>query len=231
MSQYKVKHGSLFTGIGGFDLGFEQADIKPVWQVEIGKHANKVLEKRFPDVHRELDVCKVGKRNLEPVDVITFGSPCQDLSIAGKRKGMEGKRSGLFFEAIRIIRELNPAIAVWENVLGAFSSNSGRDFRDVLNSLVECGAADVAWRVLDAQYFGVPQQRRRIFLVADFRERRAGEILFECESMSRDTPKGGKAGEGITRPIKTGFDSHCETQENYIIALSHTKANQNPIKR
>ncbi len=125
--------------------------------------------------------------------MVTFGSPCQDLSVAGKRKGMAGERSGLFFEAIRIVRESECAFAIWENVPGAFSSNSGRDFGAVLNAFRECGARDICWRVLDAQYCGVPQRHRRIFVVADFRGERAGQILFEPQGVRGYSPKGGEA--------------------------------------
>src|SRR5437016_3676006 len=123
-----MKVGELFAGIGGFGLAFERTGFEVAWQVEIDKDCNRVLATHWPNVERFEDVRDVGAHNLAPVDVITFGSPCQDLSLAGKRGGLNAERSGLFFEAIRIIRELRPAIAVWENVPGAFSSNDGRDF-------------------------------------------------------------------------------------------------------
>lgn len=220
-----MTHGSLFTGIGGFDLGFDQNQIKTLWQVEIDKNCNQVLEQHYPDVKRFMDVNDCGKHNLEPVDIITFGSPCQDLSIAGKRSGLGGKRSGLFYEAIRIVSELKPTIAVWENVPGAFSSNSGRDFHAVLNAFRECGSRQFAWRVLDAQYFGVPQRRRRIFLISDFGGKRAIEILFESESMSGDTPQGGKAGKGIAGAITGGAHPggfNGQDVENLIPAIQHS---------
>src|SRR5690606_1758225 len=127
--------------------------------------------------------------------VITFGSPCQDLSVAGKRAGLDGERSSMFFEALRVFREMreatnggSPALVVWENVPGAFSSNGGRDFAYVLAGLAELGAVDIAWRVLDAQYFGVAQRRRRVFVIADFGGERAAEILFEREGVRRHPP-------------------------------------------
>ena len=154
------------------------------------------------------DIQNIQGNEIDPVDCITFGSPCQDLSVAGKRQGLAGERSGLFAEAIRVIREMReatngeyPKFAVWENVPGAFSSNKGEDFRTVLENLSNlcqpgipiprpgkgrwtksgCVFGDrwsIAWRTMDAQYWGVPQRRRRIALVVDFGRRRAGEILF-----------------------------------------------------
>jgi len=190
--------GSLFAGVGGFDLGFERAGFKTIWQCEIDKAAQGVLRRHFPDANLHSDVCQVGAHNLEPVDVVTFGSPCQDLSVAGKRAGLAGGRSGLFHEAARVIRELRerygkPDFAIWENVPGAFSSNEGRDFAAVVQAMVDIGARDVAWRVLDSRYFGVAQRRRRVFLVADFGGERAEQVLFEPESLRGDTAKGRKA--------------------------------------
>jgi len=191
--------GSLFSGIGGFDLAFERAGCEVRWQVEIMPSCHVVLAHHWPDVPLYHDVREVGAHNLEPVDIITFGSPCQDLSVAGKRAGLQGERSGLFHEAIRIIRELRPRFAVWENVPGALSSHHGRDFAVALDALAECGALDLAWRILDAQHFGVPQRRRRVFVVADFRGQSAGQILFESEgvrgdSASSDAPREDVAG-------------------------------------
>jgi DNA (cytosine-5)-methyltransferase 1 len=198
-------HGELFAGIGGFGLGFDNAGMKTIWHVEIDKNCQDVLRRHNPDSLILSDVCEAGKHNLPHADVISFGSPCQDLSIAGKRKGLiDGERSSLFFEAIRIVDELKPVIAVWENVPGALSSNSGRDFAQVLGAFRDVGARDIAWRILDAQYFGVPQRRRRIFVIADFGGERAAEILFESESVSGNTPKSGKAGETIARTLATG---------------------------
>jgi DNA (cytosine-5)-methyltransferase 1 len=195
------------------------------------------------------DVSKISGSQIEPVDIITFGSPCQDLSVAGKREGMkhaeqgneETTRSGLFYEAIRIIEEMReatngeyPKYAVWENVPGAFSSNKGRDFHAVLEAF--CSVCDdtvsipepydrkrtkliwnkageivgvnysVAWRTLDAQYWGVPQRRKRIYLVADFTGRRAGEILFKPESLRGDLSQGDEAGQEVTVDAVGGTD-------------------------
>jgi DNA (cytosine-5)-methyltransferase 1 len=165
--------GSLFAGVGGFDLGFEAAGWQCAFQVEWDKHCQQVLARHWPDVPRWSDVSDVDGAELPPVDCINFGSPCQDLSIAGRRAGLDGNRSNLFFEATRIIKEMRhatrnqyPRVAVWENVPGALSSNKGADFSAVLDSLADSGALAIEWAVLDAQHFGVPQRRRRIFLVA-----------------------------------------------------------------
>ena len=198
-----LTHGELFAGIGGFGLGFDNAGMKTIWHVEIDKNCQNVLRNHYTDSLILSDVREVGKHNLPYVDVISFGSPCQDLSVAGKRKGLiDGKRSNLFFEAIRIVDELKPAFAVWENVPGSLSSNSGRDFAIVLNSFRECGACDIAWRILDAQYFGVPQRRRRIFVVADFRGGRAAEVLFESEGVSGNIETKRKAGQDVAYSIR-----------------------------
>ena len=208
----KLTLGSLFSGSGGFELGGLISSITPVWASEIEPFPIRVTTKRMPFVKHYGDVSCMNGGSIEPVDIITFGSPCQDMSIAGKRSGLDGSRSSLFYEAIRIIREMRcatngkyPRYIVWENVPGAFSSNKGEDFRCVLESICRvkdetvsvpsvkkwqsagCIMGDdysIAWRVLDAQYFGVPQRRKRIYLVADFAGGSAGKILFESEGLS-----------------------------------------------
>jgi DNA (cytosine-5)-methyltransferase 1 len=167
--------GSLFSGVGGLDLGTEAAGYRTAFQVEWDRHATAVLERHWPDVPRWSDVADVNGADLPPVDLITFGSPCQDLSIAGKRAGLAGTKSGLFAEAIRIIEEMRnatdhefPRWAIWENVAGALSSNRGRDFAVVVDRLADVGALVVEWSVLDARFFRVPQRRRRVFVVACF---------------------------------------------------------------
>ena len=212
-----MKLGSLFDGSGGFPLGGIIAGMTPVWSSEIEPFPIRVTEKRLPQMKHYGDVSKISGADLEPVELITFGSPCQDMSVAGKRAGLDGARSGLFFQAIRIIKEMRakygkPRYAVWENVRGALSSAGGEDFRRVLEELcrIKDDAADVprppkgkwqsaglirgngysvAWRVLDAQYWGVPQRRKRIYLVADFDGDSAGKILFESEGVSGHSAK------------------------------------------
>jgi len=202
-----MKFGSLFAGVGGFDLGFEAAGMECCFQVEWDKHCQQVLAYHWPDVPRWSDVSDVNGAELPPVDVITFGSPCQDLSVAGKRAGLDGGRSNLFFEATRIIREMRdatdgvfPRVAVWENVPGSFSSNEGKDFGAVLDGLAESGALGIEWAVLDARWFGVPQRRRRIFVVAEYdpaRAFRGGEPLLAVgKGSARDFEKMLKQREG-----------------------------------
>jgi DNA (cytosine-5)-methyltransferase 1 len=170
---------SLFSGVGGFDLGLEAAGMETVFQCEWDKHATNILERYWPDVPRWGDISTLtGKHILQHapvIDVVAWGSPCQDLSVAGKRAGLEGSRSGLFHEGVRIIKELRketnneyPRISIWENVYGALNSNRGADFGVILDEMAEAGALVQEWRVLDAQYFGVPQRRRRVFLISVF---------------------------------------------------------------
>jgi DNA (cytosine-5)-methyltransferase 1 len=204
MIDRKLRIGSLFAGVGGFDLGFQRAGFETAWAVEIDEKAQSVLRLRFPHADLHDDVTKVGAHNLAPVDVITYGFPCQDLSVAGKRAGLDGARSGLFHEAVRVIRELRardgkPDIAIAENVPGLFSSNGGRDFAVVLQTLVDVGARDVAWRVLDSQHFAVAQRRKRVFIVSDFGGERAAEILSLAEGVRGDSAKGSKARKGSAR--------------------------------
>ena len=201
--------GELFAGIGGFGLGFRRAGFDHAFLVEWDGKCQEVLARQFPGVPLFADVRDVGAHNLPPCDVLTFGSPCQDLSVAGRRAGFDGERSGLFFEAVRIIRELRerdgrPTITVWENVPGAFTSNRGRDFAAALDHLADVGAMDLAWRVLDAQHFGLAQRRRRVFVVADFGGERAGEVLFEPDGLRRDSAAGGSEGEGAAGPVTSG---------------------------
>jgi len=230
--------GSLFNGVAMFPLAAQKNGIKAVWASEIEKFPIAVSRHHFPYMKHLGDICGIGlcthithfngtKCNfyintakdvlVKPVDIITFSSPCQDLSVAGKRAGLAGERSGLFSEATRIIREMRfvtdgmyPKYAIWENVPGAFSSNKGQDFRTVLEEITKAeipmpksgkwanagmvrgDGYSVAWRVCDAQYWGVAQRRKRIFLVADFRGQRAGEILFESESMSGNFEESGE---------------------------------------
>ena len=237
-----MKIGSLFDGSGGFPLAASLCGIEPVWAAEIEQYPIAVTRSRFPNMKHLGSVTDINGAEIEPVDVITFGSPCQDLSVAGKRAGLkhtengddETTRSGLFMEAIRIIKEMReatngvyPRIAVWENVPGAFSSNKGLDFRVVLEELIRIAEptavmpevpkagwayADVysgdgwslAYRVLDAQYWGVPQRRRRIYLVADFRGQCAGKISFEREGL-----RGYFAQSGAEREAVAGYAETC----------------------
>ena len=204
--------GSLFSGSGTFEVAGMLSGIVPKWASEIEPFPIAVTTKRLPFVKHLGDINKINGAEIEPVDIITFGSPCTDLSVAGKRQGLNAERSGLFFQAVRIIKEMRcatngkyPRFAVWENVAGAFSSNGGEDFRCVLEELCKVKDTDisipkpakwtkageivgngfsVAWRTFDAQYWGVPQRRMRIYLVSDFDGECASKILFESEGVS-----------------------------------------------
>lgn len=175
--------GSLFSGIGGFERGFEQAGMRAMWQCEIDADATRVLEHHWPDVQKFSDVKKVGKKNLPAVDVLCGGFPCQDLSVAGKRAGLAGKRSGLFFQFMRIVRELRPRAVVIENVPGLRSSppgDPGRDFETVLRTVAALRLYECGWTCLDARWFGLAQRRLRVFYVLTRRDLgagRAAEIL------------------------------------------------------
>ena len=209
--------GSLFDGSGTFPVAGILSGIVPVWKSEIEPFPIAVTEKRLPFVKHLGDINCINGAEIEPVDIITFGSPCTDLSCAGKRLGLNAARSGLFFQAVRIIKEMRcatngkyPRFAVWENVTGALSSNGGEDFRCVLEELCKIKISDIsvpksekwtkageilaenfslAYRTVDAQYWGTPQRRARIYLVADFDGERASKILFESEGVSGYSPQ------------------------------------------
>ena len=261
-----LRIGSLFSGSGGFELAAAICGIKPTWASEVEPFPIRVTTKRFPNMKHLGDISKVKGNEIEPVDVITFGSPCQDLSVAGKRKGLnhselgdeETTRSGLFMEAVRIIREMKeatngeyPTFAVWENVPGAYSSNKGEDFRTVLEELEKtaCNGADIvskppkgkwlnageivgdnysiAWRTLEAQFWGVPQRRRRIYLVADFRGKRAGKILFEREGLRGNFTQSGTQGQGTAGNAEGGIGTadgeECVGFDSYNLCLTGEK--------
>ena len=231
--------GSLFDGSGGFPLGGVLAGITPIWSSEIEPFPIRVTTARFPNMKHYGDISTIRGFELEPVDIISFGSPCQNLSVAGKREGLDGDRSSLFYEAIRIVKEMReatngkyPRYIVWENVPGAFSSNKGEDFKAVLNEI--CKVKDeqvsvpkpakwenagrimgdgfsIAWRLLDAQYWGVPQRRQRIYLVADFDGGSAGKILFESEGLSGYSAQGFKSWQNAANGITEGVGETGET--------------------
>ena len=232
MEQNKLTLGSLFDGSGGFPLGGLISGITPVWASEIEMFPIRVTTKRLPFMKHYGDVSKMNGADIEPVDIITFGSPCQDMSIAGRREGLDGSRSSLFYEAIRIVKEMRcktngryPRYIVWENVPGAFSSNKGADFQSVLEEVCSVKGYEIhtprpekwptageimaddfslAWRVFDAQYWGVPQRRKRIYLVADLAGGSAGKILFESEGVSGYTSQGFRSWQGAAGASEKG---------------------------
>lgn len=167
-----ITFGSLFSGIGGMDLGLERAGMECKWQVEINEYCQRVLQKHWPTVPKFRDVREVGKHNLESVDLIAGGFPCQDLSVAGKRAGIEGERSGLWSEFYRIICELRPRLVLVENVAALLERGMGR----VLGDLASCGY-DAEWRVFRAADFGAPHRRERVFAIAYPRGERIQGLL------------------------------------------------------
>ena len=233
-TEMKLTLGSLFDGSGGFPLGGLLAGITPLWASEIEPFPIRVTTKRLPFVKHLGDINSIRGDEIKPVDIITFGSPCTDMSVAGKRAGLGGKQSSLFYQAVRIIKEMRcatdgkyPRFIVWENVPGAFSSNKGEDFRCVLEEI--CSVKDegvsvpgppkgkwpnageivgdgysVAFRQLDAQLWGVPQRRKRIYLVGDFAGWGAGKILFESEGVSGYSAEGFRAWQGAARNTAEG---------------------------
>ena len=233
MEQNKLTLGSLFDGSGGFPLGGLISGITPVWASEIEPFPIRVTTKRLPFLKHYGDVSKMNGADVEPVDIITFGSPCQDMSIAGRREGLDGSRSSLFYEAVRIVKEMRcktggryPRYIVWENVPGAISSNKSPDFQSDLEQVCSVKGNEIhtprpekwpaageivaddfslAWRVFDAQYWGVPQRRKRIYLIADLAGGSAGKILFESEGVSGYTPQGFRSWQGAAGASEKGL--------------------------
>lgn len=187
-----MKVGSLFTGIGGFDLAFQKVGMEIAWQVEIDKWCNYVLQKHWPDVKRYKNIEEF--TDYGTIDLICGGFPCQDLSVAGQREGLSGKRSGLWWEFYRVLREARPSWTLIENVPGLLSSNGGKDMGTLLRALGDIGYR-WAYRVLDSQYFGVAQRRRRVFIVGHLGDGCAAEVLFEPESSRRNLTESQKSGE------------------------------------
>lgn len=260
-----MKLMSLFDGSGGFPLAASLCGIEPVYASEVEPYPIAVTKSRFPNMKHLGDVSRIKGADIEPVDIITFGSPCQDMSVAGKRAGLkhtavgdeETTRSGLFMEAIRIIKEMRvktngiyPRFAVWENVPGAFSSNRGEDFRLVLEEFIkitepdavmpavpqagwayaDCISGDgwsLAYRVFDAQYWGVPQRRRRIYLVADFRGECAQEILFKRESLRGYFEAGRTPWQGIAADAQNCVGADDSAGESgSLIAFAQNQRNE-----
>lgn len=251
----KLTLGSLFDGIGGFPLAAALSGITPVWAAEINPACVAVTRRHFPDMLHFGDVSEIDGAKIPPVDIITFGSPCQDLSVAGKRAGLDGARSGLFTEAIRIIYEMReathgvyPTFLVWENVPGAFSSGNGRDFQTVLREItktdipmpasgrwanagvVRSGGICVAWRVLDAQYWDVPQRRKRIYLVGSFGDRSAEQILFKPDRVRRYLAPREAAGEGAAADPAGSADTGCAGRVVYPFDLTQITSPANRSK-
>lgn len=195
-----ITYGSIFTGAGGFDLGLDAAGWECKWQIESNPRCQQVLGYRWPNTDKHIDVQGVAGSSLKPVDAVVFGSPCQDLSVAGAREGLAGSQSKLFFEATRIIGEMQdatgksfPRWVIWENVPGSFTSRNGDDFEAVIKEMVNLGSHHIEWHCVDAQFFGVPQRRRRVFLIACFDpsigKRGGKEILSVSEGRRKNLRK------------------------------------------
>ena len=225
---------SLFDGIGGFPLAFERAGARTVATVEIDTAAAAISKRHFPHAHQFDDVTKVTGNDLRAVGfvpdrgILTAGWPCQDFSVAGRRAGLDGARSGLWWEVVRILGECRPRWFLGENVPGLLSSNGGEDLGAVLGSLGDLGYG-FAYRVLDAQFFGVPQRRRRFFLVGHLGEpwTAPAEVLFELEGGIGDSAQGGQAGQGITGSASDGargFEPVCATGHTHTHTLTASAA-------
>jgi site-specific DNA-cytosine methylase len=215
-----MRHASFFSGVGGLDIGFERAGIKTVSVCEIDPYASSVLAERFPSAPNLGSITEVNAHDIPNADIWSGGFPCQDLSVAGKRAGFAGKRSSLAFTFLDLVEQRRPRWIVLENVLGLLSSNQGRDFARLLGEMDGLGYG-VAWRTLDARYFGVAQRRRRVFIVGSLGTDRAAEVLFECEGCDRHpaprwtqrqgvasgTPDGSGIAGTITRRFSKGVNS------------------------
>ena len=261
MCEKQLTLGSLFDGSGGFPLAGLLNGIRPVWASEVAPFPILVTAKRLPEVKHYGDISTLNGAELEPVDIITFGSPCTSLSVAGLRAGLEGKQSVLFFQAIRIIKEMReqthgryPRWICWENVFGVFSSGQGRDLQRVLEEIIGIVVpqatvpapdgycwpyADVyvgdgwslAYRTLNAQWYGVPQRRRRCYLVADFGSERACDILFERDGVRRDFTQGfrawknpaGNSAAGVGTPEPGTESVYCLNDQNITEDVSENR--------
>lgn len=235
--------GSFFDGLGGWPLAAERAGIKPVWASEIEEYCQAVTAYHFPSMKQLGDITKLKAEDLEPVDIICAGSPCQGLSLSGKMKGLNDERSGLFVDSIKLVHGLRkltgkPRYFVWENVLGAFITNKGNDFRAVLEEITKTeipmpvnnrwaesgmvewgGTSSLAWRTFDSQFWGSAQRRKRIFLVADFGGFTAGEILFERKSSTGDIAESQGERKETATHVGTSIDSAIGDVNTEVIAF------------
>ena len=225
-----LRAGSVFSGVGGFDLGLERAGFEVVFQVEDDPTCNRVLARHWPDVRRYGDVRDIHGRDLPPVDLLAGGFPCQDLSISGRRAGLGGEQSSLWFEFHRIISEVRPPWILIENVPGLLSSHGGRDFATVLSGLEELGYG-WAYRVLDAQYFGLAQRRKRVFIVGHLGGEWSalGEVLFEPESLRGNPAPSSAEGAEVAATLGGGSGSRgwaSDTERMTFIAHCLTGGHQ-----
>ncbi|KKM63390.1 hypothetical protein LCGC14_1511940 [marine sediment metagenome] len=216
-----MKHGSLFTGIGGFDLGFERAAMPTVWRAETNRYSNVVIEDHWPGGTNHGDVSAIDPARLSSIDVLSGGFPCQDISVAGNRAGLAGSRSGLWWEFARIIDAVRPPWVVIENVSGLLSSSAWRDLGTILGALGDLGYG-FAYRVLDAQWFGLAQRRRRVVIVGCLGDAgRAGAVLLEPEGVHRDSPPSREEGQevagAVTASVGKSGSSGQERLANHLV--------------
>lgn len=209
-----MRVASFFSGIGGFELGFERAGMEVVFQCEKNEFCQKVLKKHWPDIPLHKDIETLDPSNVPESDLYCGGFPCQDVSLAnqGKRKGLKGERSGLFFKFAELIREREPKWVVIENVTGLLNSRSGQDFRVVVQTLDEIGYG-VSWRVLDAKFFGTPQRRRRVFIVASHRSLRAATVLLDEQALAIPA----KPSRGTREKATSGYGTRHTEPDLYTI--------------
>ena len=214
-----MKFISLFAGIGGFDLGLERAGHECLGQVEIDKKATAVLKKHWEGVPRHADIRTAREWAREKgftetgVDFVCGGFPCQDVSVAGRREGLKGNRTGLFFDAVEFAKEVKAKFILLENVPGLLTSNEGRDFGVILNSLAEAGYPYLEWRVLDSQFFGIPQRRRRLFIIASSTDRSKNPVFIERQSLPRDNKPSNEAGQNIAEASTKGSKETSESNQ------------------
>jgi DNA (cytosine-5)-methyltransferase 1 len=221
--------GSLFSGVGGLDLGFERQGFSVSWACDKERSCRKILAKHFPNATIYEDVRTIDPVKASPVDVVIGGFPCQDLSTGGQRKGLAGERSGLFYEFIRIVRDMptRPSFVVVENVPGMLTSSNGKDFGIVLNEMVkQWSPKSIAWRTLDSRFFGVPQRRERVFVVADLRGERAAEILDLNTDMRGDTRARTTNGKNIVSAFSPLFDEYVEQYPEAIRKSRKAQSNK-----
>lgn len=219
----KLRVASFFSGIGGFDYAFEKAHCQVVFQCEKDAFCQRVLRKHWPDIPLVEDINKVNFNGIPDAEIWCAGFPCQDLSLAnqGKRKGLEGERSGLFTRFAELAFPTRPKWIVLENVPGLLNSGNGRDFRDVLGTLDDLGYF-VAWRVLDAKYFGTPQRRRRVFIVASHQNDGAARVLFGDRAFTKVARTG-----SLSVCAAPGFTRNS-VQEANIFAIQHATIGRKP---
>lgn len=216
----RLRVASFFAGIGGFDLGFENAGMETVWQCEKKDFCLDILAKHWPNVPRAEDITEVKPDDIPEADIWVGGFPCQDVSLArmGPRSGLRGKQSGLFYDFAKLIEARRPEVVVLENVAALLSSHDGRDFAIILRTLADIGYG-VAWRVLDSRYFGVPQSRSRVFIVGSLRGAdAAGSVLFESERGDRNSEKSGSNGAKSVSPFAISVG---DSERGFVKKLAH----------